>query len=113
MSRETVKVTGAEEMTLSEAVRRVARVIGRKPLILPAPVWPHRLLAYGFEWTMRVPLVARAQVRILEEGIEEASSVPADLMPQQRFTDELIARGLPEKGPFTLHDLRCSCAASS
>lgn len=38
MSRETVVVTGAEELLLSEAVRRVARVVGRRVLVVPLPV---------------------------------------------------------------------------
>lgn len=111
LSRETVAITGAEEMTLSEAVRRVARVVGRKPLMFPAPIWLHRILARVFEWTMRVPLVARAQVQILAEGVVDplpfANALPDDLMPRRRFTDEQIVRGLPEPGRFTLRDLRC------
>ena len=110
-SRQTVAVTGAEEMMLSEAVRRVARVVRRHPLMLPAPVWLHQLLAYVFEWTMNVPLVAKAQVQILREGVVDAlpfaSALPDDLLPKRRFTDEQISRGLPEAGRFTLRDLRC------
>lgn len=68
LSRKTVAITGAEELLLSEAVRRVARVIERHVLVLPAPFLLHRILARVFELTMRVPLVARAQVRILEEA---------------------------------------------
>jgi hypothetical protein len=47
-------------LLLSEAVRRVARVIDRRVLVLPAPFLLHRILARVFELTMRVPLVARA-----------------------------------------------------
>ena len=110
LSRETVAVTGAEELLLSEAARRVARVIGVRPLILPAPVWMHRLFARVWEWTMTVPLAAVAQVRILEEGAEPlpfAAPLPADLLPRRRFTDEQIRAGLPESGPFTWRDCRC------
>lgn len=111
LSRQTVRVVGAEELLLSEAVRRVARVIGVRPLILPAPLFVHRLLAHVFEWTMKVPLAAIAQVRILAEGVVEAlpfaSELPDDLQPRRRFTDEQIRAGLPEAGRFTLQDLRC------
>ena len=62
MTRKTVAVTGAEELFLSEAVQRVARVTGKKFRMVRAPIWFHYLLARGCEWTMKVPLVARAQV---------------------------------------------------
>jgi len=111
MSRETVAVTGPEELPLSEAVRRVARVTGRRVWMLRAPVWMHFALAQVFEWTMNVPLVAKAQVRILSEGVVEAlpfaNEVPRDLAPHRRFTDTQIASGLPPRGGFTLNDLRC------
>jgi len=111
LSHQTVAVTGAEEMTLSEAVRRVARVIHARSLILPAPVWLHAMLAHVWEWTMKVPLAASAQVRILSEGVVEpapfADPLPADLIPRRRFTDEQIRAGLPAPGRFGLADLRC------
>lgn len=115
-SRETVAITGAEEMTLSEAVRRVARVVGRRPWMFPMPVAFHRLLAIVAEWTMVVPLVAKAQVRILSESVVEplpfASALPDDLQPRRRFTDERIRAGLPPAGPFTTRDLRLCAAAA-
>ena len=107
LSRETVAVTGAEELMLTEAARRVGRVIGKRPLILTAPVWVHRLMAHVWELTMTVPLAAIAQVRILEEGMTETSTVPQDLQPRRRFTDEQIRAGLPEPGAFSLRDFRC------
>ena len=112
LPRQTVAVTGAEQLYLSEAARRVAQVLGRGVFILPAPIWFHYILAQLFEWTMKVPLVAKAQVRILSEGVIEPAipcdSLPADLMPTRRFTQEQIRRGLPEPGAFGLRDLRCS-----
>lgn len=112
LPRSTVAVTGAEELLLSEAVRRVARVMKKRVAIIPMPVFMHYLLAHVFEWTMRVPLAAWAQVRILAEGVTEAApvvgGVPEDLLPRRRFTDEQIHRGLPVPGGFTLHDLRCA-----
>jgi uncharacterized protein YbjT (DUF2867 family) len=112
LSRQTVSVTGAEEMLLSDAVRRVARVIGVHPLMLPAPVWMHAMLARVWEWTMKVPLAAIAQVRILSEGVVEAApfadALPDDLLPWRRFTDDQIRAGLPAPGRFGLSHLRCA-----
>ncbi|MFN2513645.1 MAG: NAD(P)H-binding protein [Pyrinomonadaceae bacterium] len=92
LSRQTVAVTGAEEIYLSEAVRRVARLSGKKVLVVPAPVWFHYILAAFWELTMKVPLVARAQVRMLSEGVLEPAvpcdQLPSDLLPTRRFTDE-------------------------
>lgn len=113
LSRQTVAVTGAEELYLTEAVRRVARVSGNKVRLVRAPVWVHYLLASFWELTMKVPLVARAQVRILAEGVLEPAlpcdQLPIDLVPTRKFTDDQISKGLPEPGAFTFHDLRC-CA---
>lgn len=78
--------------------------------MIRAPIWFHYLLAHFCEWTMKVPLVARAQVRILSEGVVESvlpcDSLPYDLTPTRRFTDDQIRKGLPEPGPFGIHDLR-------
>ena len=113
LTRQTVAVTGAEELYLTEAVRRVARVSGNRVRMVRAPVWVHYMLARFWELTMKVPLVARAQVRILSEGVLEPSTpcdpLPIDLAPTRRFTDEQISKGLPAPGSFTFRDLRC-CA---
>jgi NADH dehydrogenase len=113
LSRKTIAITGAEELYLSEAARRVARIAGKRLWIVPAPIWFHYGLAWLSEWTMKVPLVARAQVRILSEGVVEPAlpcdPLPADLSPKHRFTDEQIRTGLPARGPFKPQDLRC-CA---
>jgi uncharacterized protein YbjT (DUF2867 family) len=113
LPRKTIALTGAEELYLSDAARRVARVLGREIWIFPAPLWFHRLLAQVCEFTMKVPLVAKAQVRILSEGVVHPATVcdplPSDLSSTRRFTPEQIRSGLPAPGPFGLRDLRC-CA---
>ncbi|MFF1572606.1 NAD(P)H-binding protein [Leifsonia sp. NPDC058292] len=105
----TVAVMGAEEITLGEAVRRIARVAGRRPVFFPAPVWTIRALAHLTEWTMVVPLVAKAQARMLAEGVSEpapfAPEVPEDIRPWRLFDDDRIRAALPA-GRFGLDDLR-------
>ncbi|CAN5235379.1 complex I NDUFA9 subunit family protein [soil metagenome] len=108
----TVAVMGAEELPLSEAVRRVARVVGKQPLFVPLPVWSIRILAQLTEWTMIVPLVAKAQARMLAEGVSEpepwAPEVPLEVRPSHRFTEESIRAALPAEGRFGWSDLRLS-----
>lgn len=113
MKRQTIALVGPEEIYLSEAVRRVAEVVGRRPLMFRLPIFCHQLLAYVFELTMKVPLTSLAQVRILSEGVVEAGTpvapLPYDLVPTRRFTAEQIRSGLPQPGPFCAGDLRwCS-----
>jgi uncharacterized protein YbjT (DUF2867 family) len=111
LSRKTVAILGPEQMPLREAVRRVSRVVGKRPLYLPLPVALHYVLAAIFELTMRIPLVSLAQVRILSEGIIDAwppyENLPADLTSTTPFSDEQIRRGLPEPKRFGIEDLRC------
>lgn len=113
LKRQTVALLGPEEIYLREAVRRVAEVVGKQPLMFPLPLWCHRLMAHVFELTMKVPLVSVAQVQILAEGVVEPATpvtpVPYDLIPTRRFTPEQIRNGLPHAAPFCVGDLRlCS-----
>ncbi|SDW67949.1 NADH dehydrogenase [Arthrobacter sp. cf158] len=105
----TVAVVGAEELELGSAVRRIARVAGRQPLFVPVPVWAIRVLARLTEWTMVVPLVAKAQAQMLAEGVSEpapfAPGLPDVLRPVLPFDDERIRAALPD-GRFVLADLR-------
>lgn len=111
MSRQTVAVTGPEEMDLTEAVRRVARVVNRRPLMFPLPIWFHYLLGWICERVMRIPLVSLAQVRILSEGVVKPSvpcdPVPEDLQPRRAFTEAQIRAGLPAPASFGIADCRC------
>ena len=113
MKRQTIALVGPEEIYLSEAVLRVAEVVGKRPLIFPLPVVCHELMARVFERFMKIPLTSLAQIRILSEGVVEPGSpvvpVPYDLIPTRRFTAEQIRNGLPQPGPFCVGDLRwCS-----
>ena len=108
----TISVLGPEAMPLGEAVRRVARVTGRRPVFVRLPVAAHLGIAAIAEATMRVPLISIAQVRILEEGVVEpapfADPPPDDLAPATPFSDEVIRGGLPDPGGFGIADLRCA-----
>jgi hypothetical protein len=88
----------------------VASVVGRRVVVVPGPVWAQFALAQVTEWTMKVPLVAKAQVRMLAEGVTDAAppaaSVPDDLRPRRMFTAALIRGALPEAGGFGWSDLR-------
>lgn len=111
LSRQTVAVLGPEKMTLGEAVRRVARVVGREPFIFRMPIFFHYGFATFLESIMTIPLVSVAQVRILTEGFDEpygnCQALPDELQPTVMFTDEQIRAGLPEPGAFGWKDLRC------
>ncbi len=108
----TVAVMGAEELLLGDAVRRIARVVDRKPLFIAVPVWSIRILAQLTEWTMIVPLVAKAQAKMLAEGVSEpapwAPEAPIDVRPSHPFSDESIREALPAEGRFGWSDLRAA-----
>ena len=114
ISNKTIAIVGPEELHLSDAVRRVAQVLGKRVFLMPAPVWFHYVLAQVFEWTMKIPLVAKAQVRILSEGVVDSTMpcdpVPSLCRPQILFDETAIRSGLPEPGAFGLKDLRCCLA---
>lgn len=111
LSRETVHVTGPEEMTLGEAVRRAARAVGKRPFMFRMPLWFHRAFGWVCERTMVIPLISSAQVRILSEGVVEplpvCPPVPEDLRPQTPFSDDQIRAGLPEAKSFGPQDCLC------
>ena len=109
--RRTVAVTGPEELLLGEAVRRVARVLGKHPLIFPLPEFFHYALGWLLEHLMTMPLISAAQVRIIAEGVTEATppcdALPEGLLPTRYFSRDQILRGLPTRGRFGMKDLRC------
>jgi NADH dehydrogenase len=111
LSRQTVAVLGPEELTLRQAVRRVARVVGKKPVMFPLPVWFHYILGWFVERIMTVPLVSVAQVRMLSEGLAEplppCELPPPELAPKIPFSEAQIRSGLPPGGPFRVRDIRC------
>lgn len=108
----TIAVVGAETLPLADAVRRVADVAGKRPLFVPLPVWAIRILAQITEWAMIVPLVAKAQARMLAEGVSEplpwAPEAPVGIRPSRPFDEASIRAALPSAARFGWHDLRIS-----
>jgi len=112
LPRETVAVTGPQEMRLSDAVRQIARILDKRVIAFPFPVFAHRILAWFFEHTMPVPLISSAQVFMLSENMTEPATpcdaLPDDLAPQTRFEDSWIRARLPKPQAFGLRDFRCN-----
>ena len=110
LSHRTFAVLGPDELLLSDAVRRVATVVGRHPLFVPLPIVVQGVVAAITEMVMTVPLISRAQVRILAEGIVEplpaADRLPVDLLPATPFDEASIRAGLPSPAGFGRRDLR-------
>lgn len=111
LSKQTVAVMGPEEMTLRQAVKRVARVVGKRPLMFPMPLWFHYALGWLVERVMKTPLVSTAQVRMLSEGMTEplpqCDALLPEFAPEIPFSEDQIRKGLPAPGPFRRSDLRC------
>jgi len=100
-ARQTVAVVGPEEFPFSQAARRIAKAMGKPSLIvLPFPVFFHRILAFFSERFMPKPLITAAQVQMLADGISQpmadSISLPDEMKPKTMFTEEQIKRGLPK-----------------
>lgn len=107
-SRRTLAVLGPEFLTLREAMRRVASVVGRRPIMFPMPIRFHLLFAWCLERCMVVPMISLTQVRMMAEGIAEPAPacelVPEPWAPPACFSAEQIRKCLPPPGPFTRDD---------
>jgi NADH dehydrogenase len=110
LSRKTVALMGPEALPLSHVARRVGLLIGKRPLIVPAPPAVSYAVAHIAEGLMKVPLASVAQVRMLDEGLTQpwgtVDSLPEDLIPQTPLSDDVLRAGLPPAGAFTRADLR-------
>jgi len=98
--RQTIAVLGPEEIPFSRAARRIAKAMGKRfLLVLPLPVFFHRILAYFSERLMPKPLITKSQVQMLADGISEPTPesklLPDDLQPKTLFSEEQIRKGLP------------------
>ena len=100
-ARQTVAVMGPEEFPFSQAARRIAKAMGKTSLlVIPFPVFFHRILAFFSERFMPKPLITKSQVQMLADGISkpplESTLLPEELKPKTLFTEEQIRRGLPK-----------------
>ena len=115
LPRKTIGLVGPTEITFDDAARLVATVIGKKRPFVRAPMAFHYLLALVAERFMTVPLISRAQVRILNEEVINPllapDRLPSDLEPHTMFNDASIRAGLPDPGRFGLSDLRVCARA--
>ena len=108
--RKTIPVAGPTELLFDDAVRLVGTVIGKRPILVRLPT----ALVYGVAWfaerLMTVPLIAAAQVRILEEEVVDPvlapDPLPDDLLPSTTFDADSVRAAVPECTPFGLADLR-------
>jgi len=100
LSRQTVAVMGPEEFPFSHAARRIAKAMGKSIIVLPFPVFFHRVLAFFSERFMPKPLITKSQVQMLADGISqptpESVPLPEEMKPKIQFTDEQIGKGLPK-----------------
>lgn len=100
LSRQTVAVMGPEEFPFSQAARRIAKTLGKNIIVLPFPVFFHRILAFFSERFMPKPLITKSQVQMLADGISqptpESVQLPDDMKPKIQFTEEQIKKGLPK-----------------
>jgi uncharacterized protein YbjT (DUF2867 family) len=94
----TVAVVGPEELKLSEAVKRVGKVIGKPVVIVPTPALIQYALAWSMERVMRYPIVSVPQIRMLAEGMSQSvgnvDPLPFELQPKTYFTEEQIGLAL-------------------
>ena len=99
-ARQTVAVLGPEEFPFSQAARRIAKAMGKPLIVLPFPVFFHRILAFFSERFMPKPLITKSQVQMLADGIStptlESVPLPDELKPKTMFAEEEIRKGLPE-----------------
>ncbi|MBL8089081.1 MAG: NAD(P)H-binding protein [Anaerolineales bacterium] len=100
LSRQTVAVMGPEEFPFSQAARRIAKALGKSIIVLPFPVFFHRILAFFSERFMPKPLITKSQVQMLADGISQSTpesvQLPDDMKPKIGFTEEQIKKGLPK-----------------
>ncbi len=110
LSRQTNLVLGPEALPLSEAVKRVAKVMKKKVLIINVPVPVMFAFAWILEHVMVNSLVTVSQIRMLADGLshsqnkpdklselseeisttENALPLPNELKPKTYFTEQQI-----------------------
>ena len=110
LTRKTVALMGPTQIYFDDIARLVASIVGGHPLFVRAPIGFHYVLAEVAEATMTVPLLSKAQVRILEEELVEPAlapdALPAELVPSTPFNRQTVEAVVPVGERFHLDDLR-------
>ena len=108
--RKTVALVGPTQMYFDDIARLIASIVGKRRWILTAPIGFHYALAQVAEATMTVPLISKAQVKILEEEVIEPAMapdmLPAELAPKTPFNRQTVEPAVPDRERFHLSDLR-------
>jgi membrane protease YdiL (CAAX protease family) len=82
-------LVGPERLSLRELIGRVARVVGRRCFVVPAPMFVMRPAAAVLERIGSDPLVTRSQLGLLARGVEgDPESARVDLGFEPRALDE-------------------------
>lgn len=109
---ETVALLGPSSLTQTELMHRVGRAIGRRVVVVPTPVVLQRISAWAMERTLEPPIVTRAGVRMLAEGMTEPAPaggccrpVP-NLRPQTAPTEAYIERAVESVDRYGTGDFR-------
>ncbi len=112
LSETTVAVVGPETLTVAELVSRVGTVLGEKPIVIPCPVWAHRISSWIQERVMETPIVSTAGVRMLAEGATDPAPVgvceplPEALQPTREFSNDRIEEYLSAPERIGIDDFR-------
>ena len=77
---ETVALLGPESLLLRELGRRIATVLGRRPVTVPTPVPALTLGAYIQRLMLDPPIITPAGVRMISEGMTRPE--PADIVDE-------------------------------
>lgn len=112
LTNHTVPLMGPEKLALNSLVERLGRYLGRRVLTVPAPYGLLYPGAWMQERVLAQPILTRAGLRMLHEGMSTAApndqidSVPKAFRPQQAPTIAYMRRELPQLNRFGLNDVR-------
>ena len=85
----TFDAGGPEYLTYREVMDRLARILGKKPLVIPVPVLTPRLSSYWLRLVTAVPVnVARALIDGLKHDVPANSDALRALVPRRLMTLE-------------------------